>query len=254
MKRNIENARLAKQYNVTDRCVRGWKQSGMPTGNPEAQREWLASRQRMPKVADVLPDAVDIDAAAIVAPTLTGAAAVLKRLEESEAAAHRRLQAAYASNDALQIRNCRENWLKLTEAVRRYDAAVIAQRRIQGETVKRADVEQALETIGQWWFNLCISQANQLPTLVQGACVTEARGVIRRAMLDGMQTTMAASAAHVPDFPRWIIASLTKQLSNSVDAVPQTIDQRTRCLLETVEQTITLGNSLERQPVEDPCI
>jgi hypothetical protein len=110
---------MVPRWTITSRCL-----PGLPRGRIYLAPCWKRSRFRLRRVCHRL---------SVAAPL--GAASALKRLETSELQAFERLQGAFARGNPLEIREARENWLRISEALRKYDLLVEQSRRDAGELV-----------------------------------------------------------------------------------------------------------------------
>jgi hypothetical protein len=101
---------------------------------------WLAGRKNLPRA---VLESIKLPPGKVSSNGGTpGAASALKRLEGSELQAFDRLQLALGRGNPLEIRECRENWLKISESLRRFDLLVEQNRRDAGELVPIAEVEK----------------------------------------------------------------------------------------------------------------
>ena len=161
-----KDIKLAKKHAVTPRTVRNWRLKGAPVDDPKKLKTWLASRRSVPP-KDALPRRKTVLPAPGPLPSNleTGANAALRRLEGAEAVAFDAMQRALASGDPGVVRFTRDGWLRTSEALRKQDLAVAADRRDSGELVSRDEVirvvtgawcamawgvERALEQLGPW--------------------------------------------------------------------------------------------------------
>jgi hypothetical protein len=144
-----ETARIARKFRVTERTVRAWAREKAPLHDENKLATWLAGRRQPPRTtltsrAAPVKKSVPHDANAHG----TGAAAALRRLEQSELADYKRLVSALTSGDALEIRIARDAWHKTGDALRHYDFRVAQDRRASGELVPRAEVERMVHAFG----------------------------------------------------------------------------------------------------------
>jgi hypothetical protein len=134
---------IAEFWNVKIRTLYRWKGSGAPITNHKEMLTWLAGRKNLPRA---VLERIKLPAGKNVSSNgsggTPGAASALKRLEGSELQAFDRLQAALARGNPLEIRECRENWLKISESLRRFDLLVEQNRRDAGELVPIAELEK----------------------------------------------------------------------------------------------------------------
>src|SRR5262249_27735980 len=110
-----------------------------------------------------------------------GAASALRRLEEAEAKGYQDFKRATASGDEHYIKTSRENWLKISESLRRFDLALEQNRRDNGELVQKDQIQKALGTFAALMRFPPSHMADQLaPTLTQEPDFIRSRIIIRR--------------------------------------------------------------------------
>jgi hypothetical protein len=131
----------AEFWGVKIRTMFRWKGDGAPLDDYEQMLIWLSTRKNLPRsVLGKIQIPTPKNASSHVSGGTAGAAAALKRLEIMELAAFERLQAALARGNPLEIREARENWLRISESLRRYDLMIEANRRDVGELVPVTEV------------------------------------------------------------------------------------------------------------------
>jgi hypothetical protein len=138
---------IALFWGVKIRTLYRWKGSGAPITNHKEMLTWLAGRKRLPHavLAKIeLPGDKNVSSPANGG--TPGAASALKRLETSELAAFDRLQLALGRGNPLEIRECRENWLKISESLRRFDLLVEQNRRDAGELIPAIELEKFIHS------------------------------------------------------------------------------------------------------------
>jgi hypothetical protein len=79
-----------------------------------------------------------------------GAAAALERLELQEEKSHRRLQAAMARGNPVEIAAAQDFWLKCSETLRRLDLAVETARREAETQIPLKVAESAITAAAEW--------------------------------------------------------------------------------------------------------
>jgi len=133
---------IATYWGVAIRTLFRWKGDNAPIGDYAEMCRWLATRKNLPRA---VLEKIRMPAGENVSPHVSGgtagAAAALKRLETSELQAFDRLQGALARGNPLEIRECRESWLKISESLRKYDLLIEANRRDAGEPVPVSEVQ-----------------------------------------------------------------------------------------------------------------
>jgi hypothetical protein len=136
---------IAEFWGVKIRTLYRWKGSGAPITNHKEMLAWLATRKNLPRVVLArIKLSGDKNVSSPASGGVSGAAAALKRLEGSELHAFDRLQAALARGNALEIREAREGWLRIGDALRKYDLLVEQNRRDAGELVPICELEKFL--------------------------------------------------------------------------------------------------------------
>jgi hypothetical protein len=119
-------------------------------------RDWLATRKNTPRgTADLLAMEKAKRRAAELAKSIEvrlpeGAQNALRRLEQAEASAYAALQTAMQSGDLVEIKAARDGWLRVGDALRKYDLAVEAIRRDAGELMPRKGLETMAHNLMFW--------------------------------------------------------------------------------------------------------
>ena len=161
-------SQLATQYRTTTRTIRRWKAAGAPLSSPEEMTAWLASRRSngVEPPADKPTQKIEpVSTPGTTPPAAVGAGPALRRLEQAEADAHERLQAAIVAGDATAIRAGRRHWLEVTAELRRSDVSLEASRRDASESIPRHEIEQALKFLG-WLLKIAVRRVfvDAMPT------------------------------------------------------------------------------------------
>jgi hypothetical protein len=129
-------------WGVKVRTMFRWKGDGAPLDDYEQMLAWLPTRKNLPRsVLGKIRIPAPKNASSHVSGGTAGAAAALKRLEIMELQAFERLQAALARGNPLEIREARENWLRISESLRKYDLMIEDSRRDAGELVPVSEVQ-----------------------------------------------------------------------------------------------------------------
>lgn len=158
--KSTNDVALAAKWKCDIRTIARWRKGSAPLNdNDDSMRAWLSIRKSIPSgtlalvsnerqrsIASALADSVELSKLPL------GAASVLQRLESAETRAYRAFQKATETGDLLQIRAARENWLKVCEALRRFNDAVEEKERIQRDYIPRAKVEHDVEIVMVWWM------------------------------------------------------------------------------------------------------
>jgi hypothetical protein len=177
----------AKAYGKGIATIKRWSSAGAPLDNPDAMGEWMDLKQRRggPKAepsepADsftdpyprVPPPESEEESELVDYATLPkGAAQALKRLEETETKLYQRLETALSRGGSMAIAAAREDWLKCSESLRKYDLLVEQSRRESGELVPRVEAENAALMSAVWlrlaFMAFVSSEAKALLELVE---------------------------------------------------------------------------------------
>jgi hypothetical protein len=146
---------LAARWGTVRRTVRRWKKQGAPLGDDAAMRTWLSGRAKLPPgTTAILSGASSPTPTSATAPPspqqgppepkprpIPGAAAALRRMEDSEVLCFQDLEAALPTGDLARIKFCRDAYLKTAEALRRADLAIEEDRRERGALLPRKELE-----------------------------------------------------------------------------------------------------------------
>jgi hypothetical protein len=138
---------IAQFWGVAIRTLFRWKGDNAPIHSLDEMCRWLSTRKNLPRsVLEKirLPDQESVSSPVSVGSP--GAAAALKRLETTELQAFERLQAALARGNPLEMCECRESWLKVSESLRKFDLMVEASRRDAGELVPVSEVSRFIRS------------------------------------------------------------------------------------------------------------
>ncbi len=108
-----------------------------------------------------------------------GAASALKRLETSELQAFERMQTSLARGNPLEIREARENWLKISESLRKFDLLVEQNRRDAGELVPVSEMQKFIRYFLAFMAVETTSMAESLTNEVTGKSELEVYAGIR---------------------------------------------------------------------------
>src|ERR1051326_1326977 len=121
--RKKADEKLAQQWRTTVRTIARWRAAGAPLQAPARMRAWLASRKNLPTGTLALlaeqrrkSTSQDLTEDAVL---VGGAAQALHNLEKMEARTFRALEQAMARGDATEIKNMRENWLRVSAELRK---------------------------------------------------------------------------------------------------------------------------------------
>jgi hypothetical protein len=219
MKQAKIDEKLALKWACDCRTIRRWRKAKAPFTSEKRMRSWLAGRQHLPPGTVALLESLRAseratDPAVIRAPHREGAAGALKRLEEAEAEAYATFNRATASGDDVAIKAARENWLRISESLRRFDLAIEQNRRDSGELILRSEVEHALQQVG-WCMRTASRQVTDSMgmSLVGELDVHKIRICIERA---GYSVAIASySCAAACGAPAWVIKALSQDVCSN---------------------------------------
>lgn len=202
---------MAVEYGVNARTIRNWKSEGAPLHDARRLAVWLSSRRNLPPGLKV-PTKTAPQAAAEPSgerAETQGAAAALVRLQGEEVAAYSRLQLALDGDDALGIRLSRENWLKILESLRRYEAAVSADARQRNLLVPKGEIENAIARLAYGSRIVSEAMLPELVTTIQGeGDPIRARQIARRCLWHAITAT--GGHAILAAVPRWILQAFSR--------------------------------------------
>ena len=184
---------IAHFWGIADRTLFRWKADGAPIRDELAMRAWLATRKNLPKsvLEKIQLTGGDILSAPVspVSGSKPGAAAALKRLQEAELAAWERLQKALAGGNPLHIKLEREAWLKISDALRKYELLVEQSRREAGELIPRAELEKFIVHFCNFSRTAFTARAEDLVNQFVGRSELEIYAVLRRALDENLFAT-----------------------------------------------------------------
>jgi hypothetical protein len=213
----------AKVYGKGIATIKRWSVAGAPLDNPDLMGEWMDHKQRKggpksdsftdpyPRVA--LPEepeetpAGPFELDAVSYENLPkGAAQALKRLEETETKLYQRLENALAGGRSLAIAAAREDWLKCSESLRKYDLLVEQSRRDSGELIPRQDAEMAV-LMAATWLRLSVMGfiSSDVPVLlgIKDAALMAKR--IESGISSALTVALANSQAASAQLPAWAV-------------------------------------------------
>jgi hypothetical protein len=252
-----EIADIAETWGCSERTAARWKAQGAPLDNSARLRTWLAGRKNLPAAtkSKLAVEAREVRAnlAAATEPTgEVGAAAALRRLEETEAVSFRLLQAALKTGDPVEVKIARENWLRIGDSLRKYDIQVAAERRNSGELLPRAELEAHVSHFVQWLKIAAVRTADSLANQLAGESVAEMSESLKRLLLESMLNGFAALAvANCPArLPAWFVTAATSPLNSTLVDPGKAIEARAAALKEAVEAMAAATAANLAQPKE----
>ena len=142
---------IAQFWGVPIRTLFRWKGDAAPIHDYDELCQWFATRKNLPRsVREKIRTPAGENVSSPLSGGVAGAAAALKRLEAAELQAFERLQAALARGNPLEIRECRESWLKISESLRKYDLLIEENRRDAGELVPVSELNKFIHLFVAW--------------------------------------------------------------------------------------------------------
>jgi hypothetical protein len=252
MRKTPKSTDLAKRYKCHVKTIQGWKREGAPLHSPKKMRGWLAGRKNLPPRLPLGHEGSDSAPAFQIPAAIAervGAPAALDRVQRAEVASFTRLCLAQASPrpDPVLTRRCREEWLRILEALRSYEKCITADRRAIGELVEKAQVETDLALLGQ---ALRMSAKAALPSLAHellNACdLIRVRQLVERANWYCFIGSLAVGYA--AKIPQWILDAYAKDICGALSKGETTIHADAAKLGEYLEQ---LGLGLAVAAIRD---
>ena len=184
---------IAAYWGVAMRTFFRWKGEQAPISDYAAMCQWLATRKNLPRaVLEKIKVPAPENVSSAAGGGTAGAASALKRLETSELQAFERMQTALTRGNPLEIREARENWLKISESLRKFDLLVEANRRDAGELVPVSETGKFLRSFISWTVTATTLQSEHVVNELIGKEAIEMYAVIRQ--LCGRSIFMAATA------------------------------------------------------------
>ena len=138
--KRISIEELCKRYGCSRATIGRWRRKGINIHDPKAVQAYRAQKDHGGAKSKAEKEAEPNENFSFPTPTVdkkgkpeAGAAAALARLEEMEVAAYEQMDWAMKQGSPFAIKAARENWLKLGDSLRRYDA-MLAEARINRQT------------------------------------------------------------------------------------------------------------------------
>lgn len=218
---------LAQRWGATERTIRRWRKSRAPLHDPCRMPAWLSGQRKLPSGTAALLATMRAEPAPPGAPNLkTGAGPALARLESSEAEAFTAFEAAVKSGDLFAAKAARQNWLAISEALRKFDSQVAESKRTTGETVERSEVERVLRAVSGWWGLGVEGAVHALAEhMVRGEFRDHGTELVRRSLHSAWCASIAAgggSGAPGDWLPGWAVQALLK--SNRIPDSPDRVN------------------------------
>jgi len=171
----------------------------------------------------------------------TGAAAALTRLETAEANAYSAVERAALGGDLFELKQAREGWLKVSEALRRSDAQIEASRRETGELIPRRSVAAALTFVAMFLRFSIIQTARQVAEKVQGAAtVIDARKVLENSLFSQLAIILAGYkvAAKADRLAPTLIDVFVRDLDNAFTGTGDAVNTLAPALSEMFNEAL----------------
>jgi hypothetical protein len=204
--------KIAGQADVELQTVRVWVREGLDVHDQAAVESCIERKRSRRKGKSLAQSAQSIPVSAddiceelsTIDPDAIGAAANLKRLEAFESLLARRLELALASGDAPTIQTARQDYVTVSETLRKLDIAVDTYRRDAGELIARDEAAEAVRVLTEQLkigFNLWLS--SEVPALQAidspGKFVQHARRTYAFVFIENLKNTQKSRAA----IPQW---------------------------------------------------
>jgi hypothetical protein len=240
--RTTDDANLARKWACDERTIRRWRKDLAPLRDAAKMRAWLAGRKNIPLGTTALLEGLRATETATSAkqdaPLATGAAAALSRLESAEAKAFSAFVRATESGDMFAIKASRENWLKISENLRRFDLAIEEQRRDSGQLIVRSEVETALKRFGWCLRTSAETVTPHLAMQLMGETdPIRARTLIRKCNYD--MSIISYSCLSAMGVPEWIRTALSTDLLTETTATKEDIERYAKVIKEAMDFTVT---------------
>jgi len=133
-----------------------------------------------------------------------GAAAALQRLSDLEEVFHRRLLNALASQDAAAVVVARDNWLKVSESLRRYDLVVAEARRAGERQMPQGEAEKGVRAAAVWLRQAVAAWlSSDAPALSAIQDPRELAAAVWRGLTAAVGATVDQSAKARAPLPAW---------------------------------------------------
>ncbi len=233
------DVKLAAKWGCDARTIRRWRVAGAPLTDAAAMRHWLACRKHLPAgTARLLTEQRAKRTAKVLSSDLsrpvngngTGAAEALRRLESFELRAFSVLETAMSGGDALEIRSARESWLRVGDALRRYDLAVETTRRAT-ELVAGSGVERAIRIFAVGLRAAFGGFENVAPHVVGLTTAEDVWTVLKSPGREFLPAAVASLQAY--EVPEWLV----KAFAEGVEVFPGD-GEHAKALAEVIRQTV----------------
>ena len=191
------------------------------TGKPVRQTEEKPPASKPGPLPGFFASAFGSAATAAPGSMEEGAPAALRRLQTMEVDAKRTLQGIDQKAEPLTYKAALNNYLRISESLRKFDLLVEQNRRDAGELVPRGEAEIACE-LAAMWLRLAVRTFinNTVPKLK--AATDEA--VIVRLIEDGMGAAVEVNLRRAPNcqqpLPPWAMAAIRKGYDIPATAEP----------------------------------
>lgn len=241
-------ATYAMRYGVALSTVKRWRSRGIDLDKPEEVEAFWASKTQGRKSGVKKRDAESEDDFCFPAPNVdqkvkleAGAAAALARLEETEVAAYEQMAWAMQEGKPLAIKEARENWLKLGDSLRRYDAMLQEARRANGAMIPREEVERSLSILA--WFlrmgarQIAIAEAKSIAAEDQPALIARSLEDLYGERMLNAVVALIATGEGKTKIPEWIGDALVSDLKELYKGVEAKLAARLDAFKKLVNKT-----------------
>lgn len=206
-------------------------------------REWLATRRQIPNATrEGLRAAANERLAGVAnAPTSspTGAPAALRRLEGTEERLFRLLETALQSGDPVGVKLARENWLAVSDSLRRFDLLVERARRDTGELISRAECERHVNAFVRHTKIAIMRAIGALaPQLAGESDPGEIANTLAPALVDQILNALAvlSAAPSTLRLPGWFVDAALAPIDETLSDA----DRALRARADVVKEALTL--------------
>jgi hypothetical protein len=215
---------IAKAHGLSERTLQRYVKSGCDPENPESIREHIAAgvkftpRKRLIAGGNV-PESPESDAEELLdvlpPPTDQGAAAALKRLQEVEPQMFSRLQAAIKTGRPGKINPARDDWLKVADALRKYEEAVEMSKRDSQEKISKSEAIDALRSAAEWMrLGLALWLSSEAPHIAALKDPHEIEVLAREGIDTAMADAFVKSQKSNSAVPLWALKTLNEAWSH----------------------------------------
>jgi hypothetical protein len=210
-------------------------------------RDWLTARTHIPAgTRALLTEVADGERAKLADVDLSGvragSAPALARLEQMEVRLHKLLQAAIKSGNPMAIKVAREDWVAVSDSLRRFDLLVAREARVSQDMIPRATVERhvtafitVLRLAGTQSVNALAPQFANTPAQVADTLAP----VLQEQILNAL--SVLGTTDNSLKLPGWWIASAVKPMESYFSDVPARVKERREVLWQVFRAMVDLS-------------